>query len=310
MLEELTEYKSFGSIHHLRAIALAVASAPCGVEDLFIIADSESAAEIPRVEESVNLLKNLGFFEVNNNKIRGLGRLYTCVQNSEPIETIIAQELFKQMLIEGVIPLDVVRYCSKTGHIYLNQHDISTRYSQMRNLLIEAGVFKVDKNRLILDSHCEAILQGIKTDSINGLSPEQLLKKLENDRTIGAAAEAFVMEYEKDRIGEPLASKIQQVSLVSVSAGYDIASFETAQSVTPDRFIEVKAIGNNGFYFSRNELETARRLGHRYCIYLVDMSRAQRANYMPEIIRNPSLVFSSTSDWRSVPESYHVTRME
>lgn len=310
MLEELTEYKSFGSIHHLRAIALAIASGPCGVEDLFIIADNESVAEIPRVEESVDLLKNLGFLEVKNNKIKGSDRLQAYAQNSESIEMKIAQELFKQMLLESVIPLDAMRYCSKTGHIYLNQHDISTRYSQMRNFLIEAGLFKVDKNRLILDSHSEATLQDVKTDSLNGLSPEQLLEKLERDKAVGAVAEAFVMRYEKDRIGEPLANKIQQVSLVSVSAGYDIASFETALSVTPDRFIEVKAVGNNGFYFSRNELETARRLGHCYCIYLVDMSKVEQADYIPEIIRNPSLVFSSTSDWRSVPESYHVTRIE
>lgn len=310
MLEELTQFNSFGSIHHLRVVAASLASAPCAFDDLFIIANSESAAEIPRIEESVALLERLGFCEIEGNRVKGLKKLSSYADNPQIVVTLVAQELLKTMLSEGVIPIDTVKYCSENGYTYINQHDISTRYSQMRNLLIEAEFFKVDGERLIFAPRIEPILENAKARLIGGLSPEQLLEKLERDKETGAAAEVFVMEYERKRIGYPLANRIQQVSLLSVSAGYDIVSFETAQSVKPDRFIEVKAIGKNGFFLSGNELNTARKLGHQYCIYLVDMKKTTQEGYTPEIIRDPSAVFSNTSDWRIVPDSYHITKME
>ena len=309
MLEELTVYKTFGSIHHLRAIALAIASFPCSPDDLFIIADRESAAEIPRIGESVDLLRSLGLCEMESDKVRGSKKLVAYAAKPQLIEKIIARELLKQMLLEGIIPLNAVQYCSENGYAYLNQYDISTRYSQMRNFLIEAEVFEAHEGRLVFDSHGEVILQDAKVNLLRGLSPERLMEKLERDKEAGAAAEAFVVEYEKRRIGGALAGKVQQVSLIAVAAGYDIASFETVQSTKPDRFIEVKAIGDNGFYFSKNELDTAKKLGAQYCLYLVDMKKVEQNDYVPEIIRNPSLVFSDTSDWRIVPDSYHVTRV-
>lgn len=310
MLKELTEYKTFGSLRHLKVIAHAITRTTCSLDDLFIIAASESSAEIPRVKELVSLLNELGFCEIENNKVKSSEKLCAYMGGSLPIETVIAQELFKRTLSEGIMPLDAVKYDAENRLAYLNQHDILTCYSQIRNLLIESGVLKAENNKLIIDPISATILKESKKVLLNGLSPEQLLNKLERDRIIGEEAEKFVMEYEKRRIGYPLANEIQQVSLITVSAGYDIASFETPQSQRPDRFIEVKAVGNNGFFFSRNELDTAKKLGHKYFLYLVNVKRIGQNDYNPEIICNPSLVFSDTSDWRIVPDRFHVTKID
>ena len=65
----------------------------------------------------------------------------------------------------------------------------------------------------------------------------------------------FVLCFEKVRIGHPLCENIKRISEIDVSAGYDIVSFNSSQSQKLDRFIEVKAISNNGFYWSKNEFE-------------------------------------------------------
>lgn len=313
MLKELIVYRTLGSVRQIEAIALAVARAACNEDDLFIIANGMHEAEIPCVKGSVSLLIELGFCAKKDGKVKGSRKLIKAVKTSNPVK-VIAQELFKQMLTEGIISLAAIKYCPKRGCVFLDKRDISTDYCQMRNLLIETEILKRNSEKLIIDSNNETVLQKTMVEALHGLSPKQLLEKLERDRKIGEMAENFVMEYEKKRIGEPLANKIKQVSLYSVSEGYDIASFETAQSTEFDRFIEVKAEGNNGFFLSENERNKAKECGNRYYIYLVDTKILDNSNkqidYAPDIIRNPFDFFSNTSDWRILPNGYHITRLD
>ena len=139
------------------------------------------------------------------------------------------------------------------------------------------------------------------------MSPEQLMKQLERNEEAGELAEQFVMSYERRRLGEPKAGLVEQVSLVSVSAGFDIASFESSGSAHFDRFIEVKAYGRNGFYFSAGELDAAKRYGARYCLYIINLDRIADQGYAPHIIRDPASYFESCSEWRIVPDRLRIT---
>ena len=309
MLEELTAYKTFGSVDHLTEIARAIANSPCSMGDLFVIANSNSSVEIPRIEAAVSMLQELGFCTIVDNHIVGCPALDTVLDAQQASGIAIGLILLERMLDEGIISIAKVNFDLVVKRGFLLQRDISLRYSQMRNYLIDAKILIVDEERLLFNESSADILRKRAEASKDGMTPKQLMEKLERDKEAGAAAEAFVMEYERNRLGFPLATLIQQVSLVSVSAGYDIASFESVQSTQYDRFIEVKAVGSNGFFLSANELKAAKALGKRYCLYLVDLHKKNRSGYIPEIIADPSELFSESTDWRVTPESYHITRI-
>ena len=65
-------------------------------------------------------------------------------------------------------------------------------------------------------------------------------------------------------MGATLAGKVRRISEVDVTAGYDIISYNSIKSKETDRFIEVKARSSSGFYWSKNEYETAKLKGEPY----------------------------------------------
>ena len=309
MLEELTAYKTFGSAIHLTEMARVIATAPCTVADLFVIADSNNSVEIPRIKAAIALLKELGLCSIEEDVISGNTNLESIVKSPQSSGIEIGQMLLQRMLDEGLISVERIKFYLDVGCGYLQQNDIALRYSLMRNYLIDSGVLFVEEDRLLFNQISAEILESKVVTLEGGMSPEELTEKLKRDKEAGAEAEAFVMEYERGRLGMPLADSVRQVSLMSVSAGYDIASFESARSTQYDRFIEVKAVGRNGFYLSANELKTAKELGKQYCLYLVDMHKKNRDGYVPEIIVNPSGYFAESVDWRVTPESYRIVRV-
>lgn len=309
MLEELTAYKSFGTTEHLAEIARTISSGPCTVNDLFVIASNSSTVEIPRIPAAIALLQELELCAEEDDRIAGSESLNSLVGSAKPLGHGIGLVLLKRMIDQGLLPVARIQYDLGAGCGYLRQRDIPLRYSQMRNYLIDAGILVVDKDRVLFETITSDILQCKAAALEGGMTPEELFEKLEQDRIAGDEAEAFVMKYESERLGMSLAKSIRRVSLISVSAGYDIASFESAQSAHHDRFIEVKAIGHNGFYLSANELQTAKKLAGQYYLYLVDLNKKDGEGYHPEIIRHPASYFAESSDWRVVPDGYHITRV-
>ena len=74
--------------------------------------------------------------------------------------------------------------------------------------------------------------------------------------------------------------------------GYDILSFEAADSLKPDRYIEVKTYrGHKHFYWSEGEITAAHMLAERYYLYLVDYEQINNPGYQPEIIQAPTRLF-------------------
>ncbi len=310
MLQELTKYNTFGSLHHLEELSQTLVKTSCTFQDLSIIASCSKTIEVPRIEASIALLCELGFCYIDDDKIVGSANLIQGIRSSNSITHCIAQSLLQKMLQEGLIPIDKIRFNLESQDISIERNEISIHYSQMRNLLICAGVLMPDNEKLVF---CEDVRDDVRSAvslSPSGLSPETLLKRLEQQQEAGAQAELFVMNYEGRRLGAPLADKIIQVSLVSVSEGYDIASFNSLDSQKHDRFIEVKALGKHGFYLSSNELKTAKRLGDKYCLYLVDLQKKDEPGYAPEIIQDPFSSFYKSAEWRVTPKSYHIVRID
>jgi hypothetical protein len=99
-----------------------------------------------------------------------------------------------------------------------------------------------------------------------------------------------------------LAKRINHVAAENVGAGYDILSFTESANAAghSDRFIEVKAVSpiDFKFYWSRNEIETARVYGPNYFLYLVPVFKGGFDLQKLKIIQNPfKRVYSAKKSW-------------
>ena len=115
---------------------------------------------------------------------------------------------------------------------------------------------------------------------------EALQRSLEQKQIHGEEAEKFVLEFEDKRLN---GGKIPYwVAKYFTNDGYDIASYEDETSEEHNRFIEVKSYrGKPYFFWSRNEMDTARIRKRSYYIYLVNRDSMKNPDYAPMIIRDP-----------------------
>lgn len=125
-----------------------------------------------------------------------------------------------------------------------------------------------------------------KTKSRNKPDYEKEARKL---KRLGDRGEKIVMDIERIRLTNAgrldLLEKIDRVSLKSDSFGYDILSFDTDGN---KRYVEVKAtrakVGTANFFFTANELRTAKELDNYYIYMVYDVTSEN-----PKVwaIRNP-----------------------
>lgn len=103
---------------------------------------------------------------------------------------------------------------------------------------------------------------------------DHITQQQESSET-GNRGEEIVLEYEQARLrsiglSESYIEKIKMVSLISDDYGYDISSFDEKGN---PKYIEVKSSKssslNFSFFYSANEIETAKELGDSYSIYVV-----------------------------------------
>lgn len=147
-----------------------------------------------------------------------------------------------------------------------------------------------------------------RTHTKRPMTPAQLQTALAAQADRGLEAELWVVEYERRRLStHPLRDQIRRVSEENVAAGYDIVSFSAPTVLHHDTHIEVKSFdGEKRFFWSRNEIETAKALAEAYVLYLVDRGRLGQKNYAPEIIRGPysALFLSIDSGWSISPTTF------
>ncbi|HIZ45721.1 MAG TPA: DUF3883 domain-containing protein [Candidatus Olsenella pullistercoris] len=308
MLEELTGYSSFGPVGHISTIVKVVTKAPTSVGDLKILVNAGGSVEIPRVDAAIALLSELGVCQIDSGEIVCATDLGTALSDSSRnLGFSVSLLLFSRLIEEQVLPRIYVEFDAEVDRYFIDQSEIRPRYAAFRNLLLDAKVLEISGQKFLLCPEAKESLREEPCSWRTGMSPEQLMKQLERNEEAGELAEQFVMSYERRRLGEPKAGLVEQVSLVSVSAGFDIASFESSGSAHFDRFIEVKAYGRNGFYFSAGELDAAKRYGARYCLYIINLDRIADQGYAPHIIRDPASYFESCSEWRIVPDRLRIT---
>lgn len=310
MLEELTEFKSFGTAAHIRLIFADLLKGSISIDDLNTLVSSKGSVDIPRVKAVVELLLELRLcYVLPDSTVALTSDGVKFVAAAADVAYALGLFLFSRMVEEGILLKSSVFFDVSSGRYYIKQTAIKTRYAAFRNLLVVLGALEVNGNLFMLCPEAKDVIKETEPYWRHGMTPKQLAVELNKDREAGERAERYVMDYERRRLGSAMAGAIEQVSLTSVSAGFDIASFETSASSHFDRFIEVKAYGRDGFYFSSGELETARQYGKRYLIYVVELGKIVQKDYTPLMIRDPANYLKSCVDWRITPDRLKITRL-
>jgi len=193
----------------------------------------------------------------------------------------------------------------------INNSAFGFKFKNFRQLLIDFGAITthptIEFNSYILNSRFKklfdkTILPEIKKRKI-GI--DEFKKSIEKQQIYGEEAEKFVMDFERKRLGD---KQIDWVAQYIVNEGYDIASYNEKDDKEYNRFIEVKSYDGNKpyFFWSRNEVNVAKRKLEHYWIYLVNRTEMNNEDYEPIMEQNPIENILNDGNWDKQIEKYKI----
>lgn len=236
------------------------------------------------------------------NSIRDIGK--------KNIISVLVTLSINRLVEDGIFDKDATGFDTEKGRLTIKRSAFPLAYAAIRNFLTTAGALDKEENGEI------CVSDNYENDWTSRLSKrrkkftlEQLLKRQEEQSKHGLEAEEFVLSLERQRLpGKAL--KIKRISDFDVAAGYDVVSYENADSDTYDRFIEVKCyIGSPHFFWSENESDVAKIKGDKYILCLVDYTRMDEPGYLPEYIHNPYAHIFESDQWMVNSASYRIQKI-
>ncbi len=311
MLEDLRRFNSIGD--------------NAGIDFFLNQILEDSPIDIDSLKELCNLEKNIKltfeaaiiFFEylkiiTEKDKKFYLAENAIKIKKSDNIPKTLCSICLKQITTDNILDLEAVYYSHENNLYKIKKGGFSFKYSLLRNILIQYKVITEEKGEYILNSDYEIIFSECKKAQQYTRTLEQLKKQLQEKEIQGEISEQFVLDYEKRRLeSTDKEKKIKRISIIDVSAGFDILSFNNDQSSDYDRFIEVKSyVGGEHFYWSENEIEKAKLYEEKYYIYLVNFNELNIPGYKPVIINNPYRNIFMDDSWVKTPTSYFIKHIQ
>lgn len=229
-------------------------------------------------------------------------RIIKYIADKEKLNDKLVKDSVIMLFKANLINADMFVYEANTNRIRFKNERFSLEYSIIRNALISQGLFEIRRTTkrtyfYLSETYFNFVSSFIRQQK-RKLSLNQLKRKLEENEKSGDLAERFVLEFEQKRLPASLRSKIRIISSIDVTAGYDIVSFESSDSLEIDRFIEVKAINHEKrFFWSQNEYEVAKLKGNSYYLYLVELNNIKKVDYNPIIICDPVNSVMKSDEW-------------
>lgn len=262
------------------------------------------------VEELACYCNAFGWIKEEDNRISVSTDIISVLFDKEELNRKLITDTISRLFSEEVLNPSMFSYDSVLCCYSFKNEQLPLELSSVRNVLISQGFLITSRDsqgvRFYISSEYEELIANHCKKQHRKMSIDSLNKILEKNEIAGEKAELFVIEYEKVRIGSPLCDKIKRISEIDASAGYDIVSFNSSLSRVADRFIEVKAVSSDGFFWSRNEYEIAKLKGTAYYLYLVDLKKVFYPGYYPEIIQDPASIIMDSDDWFVESQSYHI----
>lgn len=262
------------------------------------------------VEDLVSYCLALGWIKKEADALTIIPDIEPFLGDKEALNDTLIKSTVEQLFQDEIVNQAMFSYDSIQRRFAFKNELLPLSLSCVRNVLISQGFLIPQRDpqgtRFYIAPLYDTLIAKYCKKRRAQLSLERLKKQLEDNELAGEKAELFVVEYEKKRIGPPLCESIKRISEIDVAAGYDIVSFNSGNSLAPDRFIEVKAVSSSGFFWSKNEFEIAKLKGEMYYLYLVELSRIGDLEYVPEIIQNPASNVMGSDEWYVEAQSYHI----
>ena len=225
---------------------------------------------------------------------------------------LLTQKIFTYLIDSGYLNTQAISYKPNKSVSTIKKSGFPLSVAVFRNLLLDIGALKdLGSDIYEIESTYEDFFEKKVAQKHVSITLEQLKKKLERQEHQGRLAEEYVVKYEQKRLLWGKNSvKVKQISDIDVTAGYDIVSFQDNESTCIDRFIEVKSYYKTpSFFWSGNEIDTAKRLGSSYYLYLIDFEKYLLDDYEPFIICNPATVIIQSENWLIEANSIKVTQV-
>lgn len=312
MLNEKLEKRSrIGSPRSIFFVASWLGKDTTNIETIKAMASATSGINSSEVEPVIWLFDSMGIVKI-------AGEFAECShelkqkfnQGEQAFLDWFLGRFIEFSLNEGIIEIDTITYNIEHDAFIMSATTIKQRHACYRNVLTDYRVITLlpDARYLVNEPLDKAIKTPIRHRAI---SEKQLLHNLKMQREQGERGELFVLEYEKQRISnKALHNGIKRISIIDVSSGFDIVSYNSNESSHHDRFIEVKTYkGCEHFHWSQNEVEKADLMGDAYFLYLVDDDCIDKEDYEPTIIQNPAQNILQSEEWLKSPDSLFIERV-
>lgn len=311
MLDELKKLKYHGGKDGLIFfICNVIGTGQVRIKDAEIICARSPGKYYLSIGDLVSYCHALGWIQIFEDVLSVSPDIVLLLNDKEKLNDALIVSTVNQLFKETMMDASMFYYDSVQCCYAFKNELFPLSLSGVRNVLIRQGFLiplrDTQMTRFYISPTYETLIAKHCKARRKQLSLEQLKKQLEKNELAGEKAEVFVFEHEKKRLGQSLGEKVRRISEIDVTAGYDIVSFDSNQSLEPDRFIEVKAVSNTGFYWSRNEYEIAKLKGNTYYLYLVDLNRIDEQDYSPQMIQNPAVNVMDTEEWFVESQSYYV----
>ena len=313
VLEVLNEQKSLSKKDLLKYCSSKIYGINRSFEGIIELLN---CTEFIKTQENIDIIHNLS--KLDNIKI-----------SIDDIKKEIILKLMTKMSQKSLLNIffnNITLEVNKGNFYYINQQ---YKFPSLRDLLIEFGIFKrnpdlksqfdiADKYKIWFEKNVLPMIDVSRRNS-RKISLKELKKRneIKNKRNeeLGREAEEWVLEFEKKRLDNHKNFKnIKMISDDYANAGYDIESYNSRESILIDRLIEVKSYSGSHddsyFYWSENEMETAKQEGDKYFLYILNRDKLSNSNYTPEIIQNPyKEVFFDSQKWEKICKSHKFRRL-
>jgi hypothetical protein len=237
--------------------------------------ESRYKERAPNFSETVQFLSDIGWICQDQDQLNLTSMEFA---REFTIPGDIADKLLETMTTTETVYGDLLaRYLSRftiVGNEAESRPATIRRFqeSAIRNFLMDLGAVFYDgqHERFVLNQNYGHLYVWAK--NVTGPKTKESLETTARRREqFGKSAEDAVFDYEKTRVGEQLANKVEHISRTLPFACYDIKSFTVDPSATVDRFIEVKAVSRHSyeFFWTQSELDAARLLRDKYYLYLL-----------------------------------------
>ena len=261
-------------------------------------------------EDTVAFLASIGLVNIDNNII------VTPSDLSKNRESLLSDYWLKEYILCAMLNSNSPIF--ETLNEYLSQFNISGNISisnprieerirkhGIRNILIELGLVIYESysdQYVIPNDHSFAYVKHLEKKGMSQADLDEILRK---QKVLGDLAEEAVVEYVRARLSNnlDLSRKVKRISQFNSNAGYDILSYEShldGNNSPRKRFIEVKAVSikDYSFYWSRNEIDTSKKYGDRYYLYLLPVLKVNQVDTsVLKIIQNPNTHVLEDKDW-------------